>query len=106
MTLKLIHDAFQQALHDVQVGAGDLHTHRDHVDLQVRGFLEAGWTGPAAESFSAAWDDWTAGASDVLDGLVAMGQLLDAAYADYVAQDEASQARLDRVAAKLVERLG
>jgi uncharacterized protein YukE len=72
----------------------------------VSGFLGAGWTGVAADSFVEAWDSWKLAATDVLDGLVAMAELLAAAHADYSAQDDASQPRLDALSARIVERLG
>ena len=49
--------------------------------------------------------DWLAGAQQVEDGLEAMGQLLDAVHRDMVNQDDGSQAALDQVSARIVERL-
>lgn len=106
MSVQLVHEAFNQAKADVRDGAARLHKDRDDIDRKITAYLGAGWTGVAADSFVEAWDDWKAGATDVLDGLVAMAELLDAAHADYIAQDDASQARLDRVSSRIIERLG
>lgn len=106
MSFQLVHEAFIQAKADVRDGAGRLHKDRDDIDRRITAYLGAGWTGVAADSFVEAWDDWKAGATDVLDGLVAMAELLEAAHADYLAQDDASQARLDRVSSRIIERLG
>jgi len=102
----LTHAAFAKATSDVQVGAERLQRDRDTADRRVTQFIGSGWTGEAAESFVEAWGDWKVAAGDVLDGLTAMGELLDAAHRDFVASDEASQGQLDRVSARLIERLG
>lgn len=98
MTLALVHEAFDQAKADVRDATDRLMKDRDDIDAKVSGFLGAGWTGVAADSFVEAWDAWKVAATDVLDGLVAMNELLVAAHADYIAQDDASQLRLDAVA--------
>jgi WXG100 family type VII secretion target len=106
MSIQVIHQAFRAAIHDVHAGAGQLRAARNRVDREVDGFLDTGWSGAAAISFGQAWEAWRVAAQDVLDGLVAMGQLLDAAQQDLVMADVASQARLDQVAHRIIERLG
>ncbi len=106
MTLTVIHAAFRDAVGDVRDGADRLRADRERLDREVDGFLGAGWTGVAAQAFASGWEDWKASAQDILDGLVAMGQLLDAAHQDFLQQDTASQAQLDRIAHRIVERLG
>lgn len=106
VTFSLIHAAFDQAKADVRDGAARLHKDRDDVDRRVSGYLGSGWTGVAADSFVDAWDDWKLAATDVLDGLVAMAELLDAAHADYIAQDDGSQRKLDQISSRIIERLG
>ncbi len=105
-TVALIHEAFSKGIADVRVGAERLRRDRDSIDTRVGGFLGAGWTGVAADSFVDAWEEWKAGATDVLEGLTAMGDLLEAAHRDFVASDEESQQNLDRIAARIVDRLG
>jgi WXG100 family type VII secretion target len=105
-TVALIHEAFNKGISDVRAGAERLQRDRDSIDRRVSGFLGAGWTGVAAESFVDAWEEWKTGATEVLEGLTAMGELLEAAHRDFVASDEDSQQNLDRVAARIVERLG
>ncbi len=102
----VVHGAFAQAIGDVRDGAGRLRHDRDRIDDRVSGYLGSGWTGVAAESFVEAWSEWRAGSSDVLEGLVAMGELLEATHRDFVEADEASEQSMNRVAARIIERLG
>lgn len=106
MTIKLLHEAFTQGKADVREGAARLRHDREAIDRQVGGFLGQGWTGVAADSFVLAWDEWKVAAGDVLDGLVAMGELLEAAHTDFVEQDAGSQARLDAISERIIARLG
>ena len=106
MNIQVIHQAFRTAIYDVNTGAGQLHAARDRVDREVDGLLDTGWSGAAALSFGEGWDAWRIAAQEVLDGLVAMGELLDAAHQDFVAADAGSQTRLDQIAHRIVERLG
>lgn len=106
MTIELIHSAFNKGKSDVREAAGRLTTDRDNIDRRVSGFLGQGWTGVAADSFVEAWDDWKVAATDVLEGLVAMGELLDAAHTDFINQDEGSQQKLDQISARIIDRLG
>ena len=86
--INLTHASFEQAKRDVAAGVEKLRTDRDRIDGRVSGFLGSGWT------------------ENVLQGLDAMGQLLDAAHRDFIASDDASQASLDRLSARLIDRLG
>lgn len=106
MTFQLVHEAFNQAKTDVRDGAARLHKDRDDIDRTVSGYLGSGWTGVAADSFVDAWGDWKLAATDVLDGLVAMAELLEAAHADYIAQDDTSQQLLDQISSRIIDRLG
>ncbi len=106
MGVELIHEAFRTAISDVGNGAETLTDARDAADARVSGFLRAGWTGAAADSFVDAWDDWKVAAGDVLDGLLAMQQLLDAAHRDFIQADDGSQQALDAISAKIIARLG
>ena len=106
MSILLIEQAFTKGKADVRDAATLLRQGRDDADRRVTGFLQSGWTGVASASFVEAWDDWKVASIDVLDGLVAMAELLDAAQLDFVAQDQASQARLDTISSKINDRLG
>lgn len=102
----VMHAAFAKAKDDVQFAAERLRTDRNAIDGRVRGFLNAGWSGEAADSFSEAWEEWKDSAGEVLDGLTAMRELLDATHRDFVASDDSSQQQLDAISARLIERLG
>lgn len=104
--INLTHAAFAKVRSDVQVGAERLTSSRDSIDHRVSGFLGSGWTGEAADSFVEGWSDWKSAAGEILDGLSAMGELLDAAHRDFVAADESSQRSLDAISARLIDRLG
>ena len=60
----------------------------------------------AADAFVEAWDKWKAGADDVHEALAGMGELLGAVLRDFIAQDDASQASLDALSTRLIDRLG
>ena len=98
--------ALAAASHDVRRAVNRLHEERAQLDALVTGFLGHDWTGPAAESFEAAWQRWRAGAQDVADGLAALGALLAATRLDYEHADDGSSATVRRVAGRLVESLG
>lgn len=106
MTIELIHQAFNKGKSDVREAAGRLTKDRDDIDRRVSGYLGQGWTGIAADSFVDAWDDWKLAATDVLEGLVAMGELMQAAHTDFIEQDDASQQKLDAISARIIDRLG
>ena len=105
MTLRLEHAAMRTAVSDVHRAHEELTDARAKADQRVSSLLSAGWTGIASDAFSEAWTDWLAGAQQVEAGLEAMGQLLDAVHRDMTAQDDGSQAALDQISARIVERL-
>ncbi|WP_185995572.1 WXG100 family type VII secretion target [Nocardioides campestrisoli] len=104
--VSLTHAAFAKAKADVSSAADRLHHDRNSIDQRVTSFLGTGWTGSAADAFDHAWEDWRQAAGDVLSGLRAMRELLDAAHHDYTAADDASQQKLDQLSVRLIERLG
>jgi WXG100 family type VII secretion target len=59
---------------------------KDEVDALRSG----GWQGKAANGFSQGWDQWQAGANDILDALKTMGHLLGTTGRDYALADETS----------------
>nr|WP_237448639.1 WXG100 family type VII secretion target [Nocardioides flavescens] len=100
------HQALRKAVSDVQHAREQLQQARANADNTMSGFLGTGWTGSAATAFSEAWEEWRAGATQVEGGLEAMAALLDAVHRDMTEQDAASQASLDQVSARIVDRLG
>ncbi len=105
MVLRFENAAMRTAVADVQSAHRELIEARADADRRVSSLLGAGWAGAAADAFADAWSDWLIGAEQVETGLESMGQLLDAVHRDLVAQDDASQAALDQVSARIVERL-
>jgi WXG100 family type VII secretion target len=106
MDLQLEHQTFRATIGEIRSAAEDFRAVRRGIDADVDSLLHGGWRGVAAEAFADGWADWQAGAQDVLDGLVAMGQLLDAVHHDVTEQDLASQRELDSLATRLLDRLG
>lgn len=106
MTINLTFQSFEKGIDDVRRGADRLSADKSRIDQRVRGFLQSGWTGVAADSFVDAWDEWKTAADDVHEALVAMGELLVVTRDDFVQQDDASQRRSDAVAARILDRLG
>ncbi len=101
MDVSLEHPAFRAAVADVAAAADRLRTDRDRVTRQVDVLLDGGWSGVAAAAYAESWTDWCAGAERVLDGLVAMGRLVDAVHADLTERDLGAHAALDRLTARL-----
>lgn len=60
-----------------------------------------GWTGTAAKGFAQGWEEWQAGATDVLDALKSMGHLLGATGRDYGLTDGGSAGTLRESGADL-----
>ena len=106
MTIDLDHDDFTTTVAGVRTAASRLGVRRDHVCREVAALLAGAWRGAAADSFAEAWADWRLAAQRVVDGLVAMGSLLDAVHRDLSDRDEQAHVRLDAVAARVAERLG
>ncbi|HWM72881.1 MAG TPA: WXG100 family type VII secretion target [Nocardioides sp.] len=104
--MAMVNSTFDQGRAEVREAAGVLRRDRASIDERVQGFLDAGWRGVAAEAFSEAWQDWLTAATDVEEGLAAMAELLDATQRDFNTQDDASQANLDKISARIVARLG
>jgi WXG100 family type VII secretion target len=105
-TIGASHHAFRTAITDLTAGAEHVRGSRDRISHRVQRLLDDGWTGDAADSFAEGWGDWRQAAREVLDGLVAMGGLLEAVHQDLRHQDESSQRLLDGIAGRITERLG
>ncbi|MEO8889789.1 MAG: WXG100 family type VII secretion target [Jatrophihabitantaceae bacterium] len=65
----------------------------NRLGLDVESLL-AGWHGQAGVAFAGGWDEWQAGASDVLTALDAMAQLLERAGQGYGSAESANVSAL------------
>ena len=101
MDVTVEHQAFRAAVADVEAAAERLRSDRDRVARQVDVLLDGGWSGTAATAYAEAWASWCSGADRVLEGLVAMGRLLDAVHVDLTSRDHDAQAGLSRLTARL-----
>jgi WXG100 family type VII secretion target len=90
MTINLDDAAFDRGRADVREAAHRLRSARDRADHRVTGFLEAGWSGLAADAYTEAFEDWQMAARRVEDGLTAMAELMDATQRDLHARDAAA----------------
>lgn len=102
----LRHADFDRGRREVDLAAEALAEGRRRADRQVSALLDGDWSGPASTAFGEAWRDWVRGATDVAEGLHAASRLLAVAQRDLVEQDAGSEARLDAVSARILERLG
>lgn len=100
MTIALDHRAFLATIADVKRGAALLGDEREAIVREVDALLDT-WTGIAGDAFAEGWAEWQRGALEVLDGLQAMGRLLDAVHDDLSRRDVDSQAGLDRITSRL-----
>lgn len=103
--MAIVNGTFDRGRAEVREAAGVLRRDRALIDQRVRGFLDAGWRGVAADAFDEARQDWLTAATDVEEGLAAMA-VLDATQRDFNTKDEASQENLDRISTRIVARLG
>jgi WXG100 family type VII secretion target len=99
-TLTADHEAFRGAVADLRAAADRLEAHRDRAARSVDALL-ATWSGAAAASYAAGWEDWCAGADRVLAGLTAMTRLLQAVDADLETVDLAAGTDLGRLTGRL-----
>jgi WXG100 family type VII secretion target len=106
MAIALDHDIFRTTVANVAHRADLLSAARCRIGREVDGLLDGGWSGVAADSFSDAWTEWWTAAGDVVEGLAAMAQLLDAVEVDLTGRDLDAQAAVGRVADRLGSRLG
>jgi WXG100 family type VII secretion target len=63
---------------------------------EMDALLGSGWQGSAADGFAQGWEEWLAGARDVLEGLSEMGRLLGETGRNYTTTDDASAGTIDR----------
>lgn len=74
----------------------EVHDQMRTLKTEVDGLLNGGWTGSAANGFAEGWEQWHAGAVEVLDALKSMGHLLGATGRDYGLTDGTSADTLNR----------
>jgi WXG100 family type VII secretion target len=79
----------------------EIHTKMRRLKEEVDALFNGGWQGKAAAGFAQGWDEWHAGATEVLDALKTMGSLLDATGRDYGLTDDNSAEALQKTGADL-----
>ena len=80
---------------------GQLQNALGDVTGKVTSLLGGGWSGPAATSYSTAFDEWRDGARDVLDALAAMSALLQVTEQEYAATDAGSADLMQKLSGRL-----
>jgi WXG100 family type VII secretion target len=63
--------------------------------------FSAGWRGQAANGFAQGWDQWQAGASDVITALREMADLLSTTGRNYATTDQSAADKVDESGAGL-----
>jgi WXG100 family type VII secretion target len=91
-----------RAQSDVLRIADELRTERDRVSGRVRTLVTSGWTGVAADQYSAGWEEWHAGADELLRALGTIGELMGAVR-ETIEETDAGSASATQL---LVSRLG
>lgn len=102
MEIRLGHPALDRAVAEVDTGADSLGSTRRRAATHVGRLLDGGWSGAAADSFADAWEEWLAGADQVLDGLRSIGAALELTGRELMTAD----ATAGGTTARLTERLG
>lgn len=106
MTIQASHPAFDTALADLDRGVDRLRDSRDAISRDVATLLDGGWTGIAADAFDRSWEEWRAGAAEVLAALAAMRNLVADVHDDLTERDTATGTALASVGGRLADRLG
>jgi WXG100 family type VII secretion target len=76
--------------------SSELHAKMEVLRWDVEALIGGGWQGNAARGFAEGFEQWQAGAREVVEALAQMGQLLGATGRDYGQTDEDSAANLWR----------
>jgi WXG100 family type VII secretion target len=71
------------------------------LDGRATAFLGSGWQGQAAEAFRTGYDEWSAGAREVLAALVEMGVLIDQANQRFAGTDVGVDTAMQNLHARL-----
>jgi len=106
MTIQASHPAFRAALVDLDRGVDRLTDYRDGTGREVAALLDGGWAGIAADAFDRGWEQWRAGAAEVLAALASMRDLVAGVHDDLTERDTTSAAGLSAVGGRLADRLG
>lgn len=69
MGLKVTPEHVLDAAQFIDTASDDLIDHHHRVTQHIDSLFEKGWTGPAAEAYRKAWDEWNRGFREVIIGL-------------------------------------
>lgn len=79
----------------------ELRTEIATLRTEMDALFSAGWRGQAANGFAQGWDEWQAGAGDVLTALHDMADLLSTAGRNYAATDQSAAGNVNDAGAGL-----
>ena len=102
MDVLLGHHEFEVGIGRVRAAVTALDETERRAARDVDRLLDGGWTGAAASSFAAAWEEWLAGAAEVRVALASIAESLTAVRRELVLADLGSVAAADQIR----ERLG
>lgn len=106
MTITVDNPAFRAVLADIDRSVDRMDAARRQVGQQVDALLDGDWAGVAAQAFGEGWAAWWRGSQEVLDGLTALGRLVETVRRDLVQQDEVTQVRIGLIARDILASRG
>jgi WXG100 family type VII secretion target len=81
--------------------AAELRSGQQQLAAVMSDLLGGAWSGTAASAFASGWDEWLAGASEVLNGLARTAVLLGATKTNYYEGDGLSASIINRLEGRL-----
>lgn len=103
--VQLVHPDLLAAVAELRDVADTLDARRRRTELAVDVLLDGGWSGRAADAFLEGWEEWRAGAAQVLEALATMAELIGRSHAEQVTQDEVAADGLRSLAGALLARV-
>jgi WXG100 family type VII secretion target len=74
---------------NLSTGAGDIESQLKQMESQVKGLIDANWTGMASDSFRTLWDKWHVGAAQLNEALTGISKMLAATAKTYQETEDA-----------------
>jgi WXG100 family type VII secretion target len=75
-TLKVTSEQLRAVSSQLASGKADVEQQLASMEGQVRGLVDADWTGAASDAFRDLWDKWHSGAAQLRDALEGISQML------------------------------
>ncbi|NYD43095.1 WXG100 family type VII secretion target [Nocardioides panaciterrulae] len=99
--LALEHATLDRAVSAVSTVFDELTVAGRRLDARARGFLGTGWQGEAAAAFADGYEEWAAGAQEVLGSVASMAALIAQANQRFADSDAAVGGSMQAIASRL-----